>query len=92
MKEWYSVNKKEKGIIAIILIFLVFLSIVLPDSEENKTDEEIDFARSRYHSWSLFVKIVGAILAIAFVGFLVYIHIDLKRIEKIDKERQNKKK
>ena len=85
-------SKKEKGAIAIVLIIIILLAVVLPDSENDRTDEEIEYARSRYHSWSVYVKILGGVLAISFVGFLVHLHLDMKRIEKIEKERQSEKK
>lgn len=83
-------SRKEKAVVAIILVVMIVMAIVLPDGEDNRTEEEIEFARSRYHSWTVFIKVVGCLFAAAFVGFLLHLHFDTKRLERIEKERQKK--
>ena len=81
---------KEKAIIAIILIILVVLSLVLPDSDNDLTEEEQEMAAKGYRIKKVVVPVAaGATVALA-LGYCLYTRIEVWRIER-DEEKKNKK-
>lgn len=83
---------KQKTAVAVVLIVLVLFCIFTgPDTDnEELTPEQEEAQRIGYQRWTVFVKVAGGAVAVGIVGFLIYLRIDEKRLQKLEEERNKK--